>query len=233
MGIVGLGRIGGHVAQLARAFGMQVVGHDPYLLPERAAELHVRLLTIDALLRAVDVVTLHVAVTEEPHQLMGANRLKLMKPTAVLINTAGGELVDEVALADAIREKRIGGAALDVFAVEPLPADSPLRGLDRVILTPHLAASTAEAQERVAMEICGAVREALIAGDLSFAINLPGMGGDLLRRLPPLLQLARRTGRPAPPPAGGPGEAGEVAYRGKGRTGHRPVGVSWPQGTGW
>src|SRR2546422_11178044 len=135
MGFVGVGRIGGHVAQLARAFGMQVVGHDPYLLPERAAELHVRLLTIDALLRAVDVVTLHVALTDETHHLIDANRLKLMKPTAVLINTARGELVDEVALADAIREKRIGGAALDVFSVEPLPADSPLRGLDRVILT--------------------------------------------------------------------------------------------------
>src|SRR2546422_8808124 len=203
MGFVGLARIGGHVAQLARAFGMQVVGHDPYLLPERAAELHVRLLTIDALLRAVDVVTLHVALTDETHHLIDANRLKLMKPTAVLINTARGELVDEVALADAIREKRIGGAAIDVFAGEPLPADSPLRGLDRVILTPHLAASTAEAQERVAMEICGAVREALIAGDLSFAINVPGIGGDLLRRPPPPVGMGARPGCPARRPAGG------------------------------
>jgi D-3-phosphoglycerate dehydrogenase len=121
-----------------------------------------------------------------------------MKPTAVLINTARGELVDEVALADAIKEKRIGGAAIDVFAVEPLPADSPLRALDRLILTPHLAASTAEAQERVAMEICTAVREALVAGDLSTAINVPGMGGDLLRRLAPLLDLARRLVRCEP-----------------------------------
>jgi len=166
MGVVGLGRIGGHVAQLARAFGMQVVGHDPYLLPERASELHVRLLPLDQLLRTADVVTLHVALTDQTHHLIDANRLKLMKPTAVLINTARGELVDELALADAIKEKRIGGAAIDVFAIEPLPADSPLRSLDRVILTPHLAASTSEAQERVAMEICGAVREALVAGDL-------------------------------------------------------------------
>jgi len=144
---------------LARAFGMQVVGHDPYLPPERASEMHVRLLPIDQLIRTADVVTLHVALTDQTHHLIDANRLKLMKPTAVLINTARGELVDEVALADAIKEKRIGGAAIDVFAVEPLPADSPLRSLDRVILTPHLAASTSEAQERVAMEICGAVRE--------------------------------------------------------------------------
>src|SRR6266566_5286163 len=113
IGIVGLGRIGGHVAQLARAFGMHVVGHDPYLSPERAAELQLKLLPLDQLLRQADVVT----------------------------------------LAEAIEQKRIGGAALDVFAVEPLPADSPLRKLERVILTPHLAASTAEAQERVSLEI--------------------------------------------------------------------------------
>jgi D-3-phosphoglycerate dehydrogenase len=230
MGIVGLGRIGGHVAQLARAFGMQIVGHDPYLAPERAAELHVRLLSIDALLRAADVITLHVALTDETHHLIDANRLKLMKPTAVLINTARGELVDESALADAVKEKRIGGAAIDVFSIEPLPADSPLRGLDRVILTPHLAASTAEAQERVAMEICGAVRDALVAGDLSFAINVPGMGGDILRRLAPLLDLARRLGRLALALADGPVKAVEVAYGGKEEGAQRPVLVSALEG---
>src|SRR5437867_12561566 len=223
MGVVGLGRIGGHVAQLARAFGMQVVGHDPYLLPERASELHVRLLPLDQLLRTADVVTLHVALTDQTHHLIDANRLKLMKPTAVLINTARGELVDEAALAAAIKEKRIGGAAIDVFAVEPLPADAPLRALDRVILTPHLAASTAEAQERVAMEICSAVREALVAGDLSFAINVPGMGGDLLRRLAPLLDLARRLGRLALALVDGPITAVEVDYGGKDDAAPRPV----------
>src|SRR6266567_759692 len=137
LGIVGLGRIGGHVAHLARAFGMQVLAHDPYLAPERAAELE-------------------------------------------------GELVDEAALAEAIKAGRIAGAAIDVFAVEPLPADSPLRALDRVILTPHLAASTTEAQDRVSTETCGAVRDALLQGDLSFAINVPGISGDALRRLGPL-----------------------------------------------
>ncbi len=104
MGVVGLGRIGGHVAQLGRAFGMQVVGHDPYLVPERAGELHVRLLPLEQLLRAADVVTLHVALTDQTHHLIDAQRLKLMKPTAVLINTARGELVDEAALAEAIKE---------------------------------------------------------------------------------------------------------------------------------
>src|SRR5213079_849035 len=230
IGIVGLGRIGGHVAQLARAFGMHVVGHDPYLSPERAAELQLKLLPLDQLLRQADVVTLHVAHTEQTHHLINGARLKLMKPTAVLVNTARGELVDAVALAEAIKEKRIGGAALDVFSVEPLPADSPLRGLDRVILTPHLAASTAEAQERVAMEISAAVRDALVAGDLSFAINVPGMGGDLLRRLAPLLDLSRRLGRLALALADGPVKAVEVAYGGKEEGAQRPVLVSALEG---
>ena len=223
IGIVGLGRIGGHVAQLARAFGMHVVGHDPYLSPERAAELQLKLLPLDQLLGQADVVTLHVAHTEQTHHLINAVRLKLMKPTAVLVNTARGELVDEAALADAVRDKRIGGAAIDVFAVEPLPADSPLRKLERVILTPHLAASTAEAQERVSVEICGAVRDALLIGDLSFAINVPGISGDLLRRLGPLLDLARRLGRLALALVDGPVTAVEVDYGGKDDTAPRPV----------
>jgi D-3-phosphoglycerate dehydrogenase len=223
LGVVGLGRIGGHVAQLGRAFGMNVIGHDPFILPERAAEFHVRLFTLEALLKTADVVTLHLALTDQTHHLIGAERLKLMKPGAVLINTARGELVDEAALADAVREKRIGGAAIDVFSVEPLPAESPLRGLDRVILTPHLAASTAEAQERVATEICGAVREALVSGDLSFAINVPGIGGDVLRRLSPLLDLAKRIGRLALALSDGPVSAVEVAYGGKEEAAPRPV----------
>ena len=223
IGIVGLGRIGGHVAQLARAFGMHVVGHDPYLSPERAAELQLKLLPLDQLLGQADVVTLHVAHTEQTHHLINAERLKLMKPTAVLVNTARGELVDEAALAEAVRDRRIGGAAIDVFAVEPLPADAPLRKLERVILTPHLAASTAEAQERVSVEICGAVRDALLVGDLSFAINVPGISGDLLRRLGPLLDLTRRLGRLAMALVDGPVKAVEVDYGGKDDAAPRPV----------
>ena len=230
IGVVGLGRIGGHVAQLARAFGMQVVAHDPYLLRERAAELQVRLLPLDDLLRQSDVVTLHVAHTEQTHHLINADRLKLMKPTAVLINTARGELVDEAALAEAVQAKRIAGAAVDVFAVEPLPADAPLRRLDRVILTPHLAASTAEAQERVSLEICTAVRDALVAGDLSGAINVPGISGDELRRLGPLLDLARRLGRLAVALVDGPVTAIEVAYGGRDEGAQRPVLVAAVEG---
>src|SRR3989442_682173 len=215
MGIVGLGRIGGHVAQLARVFGMTVVAHDPYLPAGRAADLQVKVLPLEDLLRVADAVTMHVALTDETRHLTNAARLALMKPTAVLINTARGELVDECALAEAITAKRIAWAAIDVFAQEPLPADSPLRKLDRVILTPHLAASTAEAQERVALEICGAGGDALLAGDLSTAINVPGISGDLLRRLGPLLTLARRLGRLALALADGPVTAVDGGYTGQ------------------
>src|SRR5207249_2109511 len=220
---VGLGRIGGHVAQLARAFGMTVVGHDPYVTPERAAELQVRLMPLEPLLQLADVVTLHVALTDQTRHLINAQRLALMKPTAVLLNTARGELVDEAALVEAITLKRIAGAAIDVFAQEPLPADAPLRKLERVILTPHLAASTAEAQERVGVEIGTAVRDALLHGDFSTAVNVPGITADVLRRLGPLLDLARRLGRLAVALADGPVKAVEVDYGGKDDAAPRPV----------
>jgi D-3-phosphoglycerate dehydrogenase len=223
LGIVGLGRIGGRVAHLARAFGMQILGHDPYLTAERAAELDVKLVGLDELLRQADVVTLHMAHTEQTHHLINAARLQLMKPSAVLINTARGDLVDEAALAAALQGGRIAGAALDVFTVEPLPADSPLRKLDRVILTPHLAASTTEAQERVSVETCAAVRDALLQGDFSFALNVPGINGDTLRRLGPVLDLARRLGRLALALAAGPVTAIEIAYGGEDDAAPRPV----------
>jgi D-3-phosphoglycerate dehydrogenase len=222
IGIVGLGRIGGHVTQIARAFGMTVVGHDPFLPPQRAAELQVKILPLDQLLATADVVTLHVALSDQTRHLINAERLGLMKKTAML-NTARGELVDETALAAAVQAKQIAGAALDVFSQEPLPKDSPLRTLDRVILTPHLAASTAEAQDRVSQEIATAVRDALVAGDLSTAVNVPGIGGDVLRRTAPLLALARRLGRLAGGLVTGDVTGLEVAYGGKDEEATRPV----------
>ena len=230
MGIVGLGRIGGHVSQIARAFGMNVVGHDPFLPPERAAELQVKILPLEQLLASADVITLHVALSDQTRHLINAERFAMMKKTAVLINAARGELVDEAALVAAVTNKQIRGAAVDVYAQEPLPAESPLRKLDRVILTPHLAASTAEAQDRVSQEICVAVRDALLAGDLSTAVNVPGIGGDVLRRAAPLLVLARRLGRLAAGLAAGDVTAVEVTYGGKDEEAARPVLVAALEG---
>jgi D-3-phosphoglycerate dehydrogenase len=214
LGIVGLGRIGAHVAGLARAFGMQVTAYDPYVTEARARELQVQLLPLDELLGRADVVTLHLPLTKETRGLLDARRLALLKPSAVLLNCARGGLVDEAALLDALERGRLAGAALDVFETEPLPPDSPLRRAERVILTPHLAASTVEAQEQVSLEICRVVRDALVTGNLSGAVNLPGVPQATLARLAPLLDLARRLGWLAASLASARVESVEVRYGG-------------------
>lgn len=214
LGIVGLGRIGAHVATLARGFGMRLLAHDPHITEARARELGAELVSLEELLTRADVVTLHLPLTPETRNLLNAERLALMKPGAVLINAARGGLVDEGALLEALEKGKLAGAALDVFETEPLPADSPLRRAERLILTPHLAGSTIEAQERVGIEICRAVREALLHGDLSSAVNVPGISGVVLARLAPLLELARRVGRLAAALTGGRVEAIEVGYGG-------------------
>lgn len=221
LGLVGAGRIGGEVAKRARAFGMQVVAFDPFLIAERALALGIERLDLDELLRRADVVSLHVPLTEATTGLLGDRELALMKPTAVIINAARGGVVSETALVRALREKRLGGAALDVFEQEPLPVDHPLRSLENVVLTPHLGASTAEAQQNVALEIAEAVRAALVDGDLSRAVNAPGLGGDEMRRLRPLLDLAERLGTLVAALAEGGVARLEVRYSGAAANGLR------------
>lgn len=223
LGIVGLGRIGRHVAGVARAFGMTVVAHDPFLPAERAQAIGVPLLPLDELLERSDVVTLHLPLTNETRHLIGCEQLTSMKPGALLINTARGALVDEAALLDALKNGKLGGAALDVFEPEPLAADSPLRSAERVLLTPHLAASTSEAQERVAREICVAVRDALLTGSLGDAVNLPGVSREVLVRLEPVLLLARRLGRLAMGIARGRVHQVSVGYGGQDHDAPRPT----------
>jgi len=230
LGVVGLGRIGAHVANVARAFGMVVIGHDPFLPEPRAHELQVQLLQLDDLLKRADVVTLHLPLTDETRNLIDRRRLGLMKKTAVLINAARGGLVDETALVEALQGARIAGAALDVFETEPLPADSPLRKAERMILTPHLAASTAEAQERVGLEICRLVRDALVKGDISGAVNVPGISGAALTRLRPVLSLARRLGRLAAAVSPGRVQGIDVQYGGPDDAAPRPVQLSALEG---
>jgi len=172
LGLLGAGRIGSEVARRARAFGMRVVAYDPYLSPERAEQLGIELVTLASLLREADVVSVHVPLTEETRGLIGARELVLMKPTAYLVNAARGGIVDEKALAEALKAGALGGAALDVFEKEPVPADHPLLKLENVLAVPHLGAATQEAQTSVAIEICEAVRDALVSGDLRGAVNL-------------------------------------------------------------
>ena len=142
LGVIGLGRLGERVARIGQAFGMDVVAWSQNLTDERAAEVGARRVSKEQLLRTADVVTLHVVLSERTQGLIGAAELGLMKPTAVLVNTSRGPVVDEEAFIDAIRSRRIAGAGLDVFDVEPLPVDSPLRELRQVVLTPHIGFGT-------------------------------------------------------------------------------------------
>ncbi len=171
LGLVGAGRIGGEVAHRCRAFGMQVLAYDPYLTDERAEFLGLSLTDLDDVLANADVISLHVPLTDETAHLIDEAAIARMRPGAFVVNVSRGGVVDEEALARALESGQLAGAALDVFEVEPLPADSPLLGLNNIVLTPHLGASTVEAQELVAREIAIAVRDALISGDLSASIN--------------------------------------------------------------
>jgi len=176
LGLIGAGRIGGEVALRCQAFGMGVVVYDPYLSEERADELGVQLVTLGEVLDLGDFISIHVPLTEETRGICGADALERMKPTAFVVNASRGGVVDEVALAAALHKGHIAGAALDVFEEEPLPVDSPLREAPNLVLTPHLGASTAEAQEGVATEVAEKIRTLLITGDVSGAINARDLG---------------------------------------------------------
>jgi D-3-phosphoglycerate dehydrogenase / 2-oxoglutarate reductase len=214
LGLVGAGRIGSEVARRARAFKMKVVAYDPYLPEERAQELGIKLVSLETLLESADVVSLHTPLTDTTRGIIGTNEMARMKPTAFLVNVGRGGLTDEAALARALQEGSLAGAALDVFETEPLPDDSPLRSAPNLVLTPHLGASTEEAQERVAEEIAHAIRAALLEGDLSRALNAPAIGGEALRRLRPLLDLGGRMGRLAFVLADGGIREVEIRYAG-------------------
>ncbi|MCI0434495.1 MAG: phosphoglycerate dehydrogenase [Gemmatimonadetes bacterium] len=223
LGLVGAGRIGSAVAQRARAFGMRVIAYDPFLSPDRARSVEIELTELDELVRTADVVSLHVPLNDVTRGLMNEARLAAMKPGALLINAARGGLVDEAALEDALKRGHLSGAALDVFTAEPLPADHSLRSLPNVVLTPHVGAATLEAQENVALEIAEAVRAALVEGDLSRAVNAPALGGETMRRLRPLLDLAERLGRLTCALAAGAIERIDVRYAGTADDGIRPL----------
>ena len=177
LGLVGAGRIGGQVAKRARAFGMTVLVYDPFLTPERARELDVQLASLEDVLRTADVLSVHVPLTDATRGLVGAAQLAAMKKGALLLNVARGGVVDEPALFDALSRGHLAGAALDVYEQEPLPKDHPLRTLTNVVMTPHLGASTAEAQQNVAIEIAEAVRNCLANGDRSNAVNAVAIAG--------------------------------------------------------
>ncbi|MFJ1874344.1 phosphoglycerate dehydrogenase [Streptomyces chartreusis] len=192
LGIVGLGRIGKLVAQRMAAFGMAVIAHDPYLSAHQSAQSGAEMVSLDELLQRADFITVHLPKTPQTMGLIGHEELKRVKPSVRIVNAARGGIVDEQALATAIREGRVAGAGLDVFTVEPC-TDSPLFDLDAVVVTPHLGASTTEAQDKAGVSVAHAVRHALAGELVSGAVNLQGdaVSADVSRLLP----LAENLGR--------------------------------------
>lgn len=176
LGLIGAGRIGSEVAVRGRAFGMKVIAFDPYLSGARADELQVEMVDLDEILEGADFVSIHVPLTPETRGILGANALEQMKPTAYLVNTSRGGVVDEAALAEALHRGDISGAALDVYDTEPLAQDSPLRSAPNLVLTPHLGASTAEAQLAVATEVAEKIRILIQTGSFTDAVNASDLG---------------------------------------------------------
>ena len=193
LGLVGLGRVGVEVARRARALEMRVLANDPYITPAAAREVDVELVSLEELLRRSDFVSLHTSLSAETEKMINAAALAQMRRGAWLINCARGELVDEAALAEALRSGKLAGAAVDTFAEEP-PKNSPLLGLPNLIATPHIAGSTAEAQEEVGTLIAQQVRDFLAEGVIRNAVNLPALSAEQYRRLRPYLELGERLG---------------------------------------
>jgi len=189
LGVVGFGRIGQLVAHRMQAFGMKVIAYDPYLQPAKAAALGVDLVSLDDLLANSDFITIHLPKTKETANLIGDAALSKVKPTVRIINAARGGVLDEAALYKAINEGRVAGAGLDVFATEPC-TDSPLFTLDQVVATPHLGASTDEAQERAGIAVAVSVRKALSGELVPDAVNVKG--GEIHEEIRPTLPLVEK-----------------------------------------
>jgi D-3-phosphoglycerate dehydrogenase / 2-oxoglutarate reductase len=203
LGVVGLGKIGSHVATVARAMGMKLLAFDPFITAERAEELGCTLVELDLLFQEADYITLHIPKTPETANLINATTLAKMKPTTHIINCARGGIIDEAAIAQAITAGKIAGAALDVFAEEPL-GESPLKDVGRnLVLTPHLGASTAEAQINVALDVAEQIRDVLLGLPARSAVNIPGLRPEDMENLKPYLQLAETLGNMIGQLAGG------------------------------
>ncbi len=194
LGVIGLGKIGREVARRAVGLGMQVVGFDPFLTEEAAKSLKLETLPLDQVIARSDFLTVHVPLTAETRALIGRDALERAKPGVRILNVARGGIVDEAALADAIRSGKVAGAALDVFEQEPPPADHPLLGLERVIVTPHLGASTKEAQEAVGTQSAQQLVAYLRDGAVANAVNMVAVEPALLRKVAAWQNLSERLG---------------------------------------
>ena len=193
LGLIGCGNIGSIVADRAQGLRMKVIAFDPYLTEKRALDIGVEKVELAELFARADIITLHTPLTESTRNILSAEAIASLKPGVRIINCARGGLVDEAALAEAIKSGHVAGAALDVFEVEPAK-DSPLFGLENVVCTPHLGAATAEAQENVALQVADQMSDFLLTGAVSNAINMPSVSAEDAPRLKPYMELCRLLG---------------------------------------
>jgi len=215
LGLFGLGRVGAEVARRARGFEMNILGFDPFVTPERAQTLGVHLATKEELIAQSDFISLHVPLTADNRNLLGEAEFKLTKPEARIINVARGGLVDEAALIRALDAGRVAGAAFDVFDPEPPAMDSPILFHPKVIVTPHLGASTAEAQERVAVDVAHQVLAVLRNEPATYAVNLPTLGAEAFKIIGPYLAAATKAASLATQLSSGQFESVEIEYLGE------------------
>jgi D-3-phosphoglycerate dehydrogenase len=196
LGILGMGRIGTEVAKRAIAFGMRVIAYDPYLTEERAKAVGAEFAPeVDHLYRKADFITVHMPVTKETKEMLNAAAFAKMQPGVKIVNCARGEIINEADLIAALESKKVAGAALDVFAVEPLPADHPYRKQPNIILTPHLGASTEEAQEKCGIEVAEVITGYLLTGEVRNAVNLPYLDAKTYEQVKPYLPLGEALGK--------------------------------------
>jgi D-3-phosphoglycerate dehydrogenase len=196
LGVLGLGRIGTEVAKRALAFGMKIVAYDPYLTEDRAKALGTEFAAeVDQVYRTADFITVHMPVTSETKEMLNATAFAKMKPGVKIVNCARGEIICEADLVAALESSKVAGAALDVFAVEPLPADHPYRKQSNVILTPHLGASTEEAQEKCGIEVAEVIAGYLLTGEVRNAVNLPYLDAKTYELIKPYLPLGEALGK--------------------------------------
>jgi len=194
LGIIGMGAIGSHVAKLAQGMMMNVIAYDAYLSPEKANKMGVEVVDFESLIARADLITIHAPLTDETRHMINADSIQKMKQGVRIINCARGGIVDEDALYEGLKSGKVGGAALDVFEKEPINPEHPLLTLENFICTPHLGASTKEAQENVAIAVSNQIADYLVNDVARFAVNLPSVSPDLMPKLQPYIDLAEKIG---------------------------------------
>ncbi|MGG4142893.1 phosphoglycerate dehydrogenase [Paenibacillus algorifonticola] len=215
LGVLGMGRIGSEVAKRAKAFGMDILGYDPFMTEERAEKLGIKLASVDEIVRNADFMTVHTPLTPETHHMIGKDQFAVMKPGMRIVNCARGGIIDEIALVDAVDQGIVAGAAFDVFEVEPPAEDHPFLKHPKIIVTPHLGASTVEAQENVAIDVSEQVLHILRDEPFSNAVNMPPIPAGLQSKLQPYFILGEKLGSFISQMTDGPVQEIVVGYSGE------------------